>query len=170
MHLLKLVQIYNEYYPYMWLLVCKMNLHLTFLLDMKTALNSILHFEFFPLWDWMHSPQYYWLCYLMQPENPAELGGKIYEMMGRALHGKQSMPGNVQQPASAIPQTLEAELVEPVEAGNQKWGAQRFLFFFFWGGGVFYIILFLYNLSNGFWCFIKCLEMLVVLDNRCSKT
>ncbi|KAH7533466.1 heat shock protein 90-6, mitochondrial [Ziziphus jujuba] len=52
------------------------------------------------------------------PENPAELGGKIYEMMGRAIQAKQSMPGNFQQPPT--PQTLEAEVVEPVEAGSQK--------------------------------------------------
>jgi heat shock protein beta len=28
----------------------------------------------------------------MQPENPAQLGGKIYEMMGMALSGKWSTP------------------------------------------------------------------------------
>ncbi|KAG6570938.1 Heat shock protein 90-6, mitochondrial, partial [Cucurbita argyrosperma subsp. sororia] len=45
------------------------------------------------------------------PENPAQLGGKIYEMMGMALSGKWSAPQS---------QPLEAEIVEPVEAGSQK--------------------------------------------------
>lgn len=51
----------------------------------------------------------------VQPENPAQLGGKIYEMMGMALSGKWYVP----QPQSQS-QPLEAEVVEPVEAGNQK--------------------------------------------------
>lgn len=76
----------------------------------------------------------------MQPENPAQLGGKIYEMMGLALSGKWSTPvAEVQQPGRQHhnPETLEAEVqhpgtphhntkileaevVEPVEAGTQK--------------------------------------------------
>ncbi|XP_010547210.1 PREDICTED: heat shock protein 90-6, mitochondrial-like isoform X2 [Tarenaya hassleriana] len=56
------------------------------------------------------------------PENPAELGGKIYEMMGMALSGKWSSPEFQQQrmtqPHDAEP--VEAEVVEPVEAGGQK--------------------------------------------------
>lgn len=48
---------------------------------------------------------------LVQPENPAQLGGKIYEMMGMALSGKWS---------GAQSQPLEAEVVEPVEADSQK--------------------------------------------------
>lgn len=56
----------------------------------------------------------------MQPENPAQLGGKIYEMMGMALSGKWSAAGEFQD-HGAQPQTLEAEVVEPVEAGSQKW-------------------------------------------------
>ncbi|KAF9669619.1 hypothetical protein SADUNF_Sadunf14G0126200 [Salix dunnii] len=57
------------------------------------------------------------------PENPAQLGGKIYEMMGIALSGKWSTPPEVQHPVSSrpkIPETLEAELIEPVEADGQK--------------------------------------------------
>ncbi|KAI4308494.1 hypothetical protein L6164_031564 [Bauhinia variegata] len=56
------------------------------------------------------------------PENPAQLGGKIYEMMGMALSGKWSTPGEVQFPGSkpSVPETVEAEVVEPAEAGNQK--------------------------------------------------
>lgn len=58
------------------------------------------------------------------PENPAQLGGKIYEMMGMALSGKWSSPTpEVHHRAAAQPQTpetLEAEVVEPVEAGGQK--------------------------------------------------
>lgn len=49
------------------------------------------------------------------PDNPAQLGGKIYEMMSMALSGKWSAPTEV-----PIPETLEAEVVEPVEAGSQK--------------------------------------------------
>ncbi|XP_020234319.1 heat shock protein 90-6, mitochondrial [Cajanus cajan] len=56
------------------------------------------------------------------PDNPAQLGGKIYEMMGMALTGKWSTPGQFQstetQPHS--PETVEAEVVEPTEAGSQK--------------------------------------------------
>lgn len=58
----------------------------------------------------------------MQPENPAQLGGKIYEMMGMALSNKFGAPVDAQQPV-AQPQnleTVEAEIVEPVEAGGQK--------------------------------------------------
>ncbi|KAK7320274.1 hypothetical protein VNO77_29604 [Canavalia gladiata] len=57
------------------------------------------------------------------PDNPAQLGGKIYEMMGLALTGKWSSPGQFQssvtQPPHA-PETVEAEVVEPTEAGTQK--------------------------------------------------
>ncbi|KAJ9176799.1 hypothetical protein P3X46_012076 [Hevea brasiliensis] len=51
------------------------------------------------------------------PENPAQLGGKIYEMMGIAISGKWSTPAS---PQPHIPETLEAEVVEPVEAGSHK--------------------------------------------------
>ncbi|CAN6707986.1 unnamed protein product [Malus baccata var. baccata] len=74
------------------------------------------------------------------PDNPAELGGKIYKMMSLALSGKWSTPAaeiqqpepqqhnpeileaEVQQPGPQHnhPETLEAEVVEPVEAGSQK--------------------------------------------------
>lgn len=53
----------------------------------------------------------------MQPENPAQLGGKIYEMMRIAISGKWSTPASRQ---AHIPETLEAEVVEPVEAGSHK--------------------------------------------------
>ncbi|KAM1492286.1 hypothetical protein ACFX15_023619 [Malus domestica] len=69
------------------------------------------------------------------PDNPAELGGKIYKMMSLALSGKWSTPAaEIQQPEPQQhnpeileaevrynhPETLEAEVVEPVEAGSQK--------------------------------------------------
>ncbi|XP_050247826.1 heat shock protein 90-6, mitochondrial isoform X2 [Quercus robur] len=56
------------------------------------------------------------------PENPAQLGGKIYEMMDIALSGKWSTPIEVQHPGaiSNNTETVEAEVVEPVEAGSQK--------------------------------------------------
>lgn len=59
----------------------------------------------------------------MQPESPAQLGGKIYEMMGMALSGRwgSAAPvdaGGFQQ--QVISQTPEAEVIEPVEAGSQK--------------------------------------------------
>ncbi|XP_044503806.1 heat shock protein 90-6, mitochondrial-like [Mangifera indica] len=57
------------------------------------------------------------------PENPAQLGGKIYEMLGVALSGKWSVStSEVQQSATQpqTPETLEAEVVEPVEVGGQK--------------------------------------------------
>ncbi|KAG2272484.1 hypothetical protein Bca52824_067039 [Brassica carinata] len=58
------------------------------------------------------------------PENPAELGGKIYEMMGIALSGKWSSP-EVQQPQQHMAHShnaelLEAEVVEPVEVDGKK--------------------------------------------------
>lgn len=57
------------------------------------------------------------------PENPAQLGGKIYEMMNMALAGKYGTVGGYQQQVnqqSYIPETVEAEVVEPAEAGGQK--------------------------------------------------
>jgi heat shock protein beta len=59
----------------------------------------------------------------MQPENPAQLGGKIYEMMGMALSGKWLTPVeayNNPGASSNDPETIEAEVVEPVEAGSKK--------------------------------------------------
>ncbi|KFK38234.1 hypothetical protein AALP_AA3G086500 [Arabis alpina] len=60
------------------------------------------------------------------PENPAELGGKIYEMMGMALSGKWSSSTDFQSQQqhnmangfNAEP--LEAEVVEPVQVDGQK--------------------------------------------------
>ncbi|XP_030460376.1 heat shock protein 90-6, mitochondrial [Syzygium oleosum] len=56
------------------------------------------------------------------PDNPAQLGWKIYEMMGMALSGKWLPAAEVQSASvrSQTPGTLEAEIVEPVEAGSQK--------------------------------------------------
>ncbi|KAJ1410879.1 Ribosomal protein S5 domain 2-type fold [Sesbania bispinosa] len=56
------------------------------------------------------------------PDNPAQLGGKIYEMMGMALTGKWSAPGQFQSTVTQphAPETVEAEVVEPTEAGDQK--------------------------------------------------
>lgn len=63
----------------------------------------------------------------MQPESPAQLGGKIYEMMNMALLGKwgnSSAADGFQQhhvnPTGSVPETVEAEVVEPAEAGGQK--------------------------------------------------
>ncbi|KAG2621115.1 heat shock protein 90-6, mitochondrial-like [Panicum virgatum] len=64
------------------------------------------------------------------PDNPAELSGKIYEMMSSAIASKWSTQSQV-QPASPSPQydapvvepeSIEAEVVEPepVESGKQK--------------------------------------------------
>nr|WOK44135.1 heat shock protein 90-10 [Nicotiana benthamiana] len=58
------------------------------------------------------------------PDNPAQLGGKIYEMMNLALASKWGTVGGYQQQQvnqqSYIPETIEAEVVEPAEAGGQK--------------------------------------------------
>ncbi|KAF4396434.1 hypothetical protein G4B88_019234 [Cannabis sativa] len=56
------------------------------------------------------------------PDNPAQLGGKIYEMMGMALSGKWSTAANVQHPIvnQSKTETLEAEVVEPVNAGGDQ--------------------------------------------------
>lgn len=61
------------------------------------------------------------LLYL-QPDNPAQLGWKIYEMMDMALSGKWLPAAEFQSASvrSQTPGTLEAEIVEPVEAGSQK--------------------------------------------------
>ena len=64
---------------------------------------------------------------LLQPDNPSELGGKIYEMMGSALAGKwrsaapevQHVPPS-QSAGPQNPEAFEAEVVQPVEAGGQK--------------------------------------------------
>lgn len=69
------------------------------------------------------SDQY--LC-LLQPENPTDLGGKIYEMMGMALAGKWTAPGTTGQRAtdpqpgvSGDQEAVEAEVVGPSEAGQK---------------------------------------------------
>ncbi|KAI5432659.1 heat shock protein 90-6, mitochondrial [Lathyrus oleraceus] len=57
------------------------------------------------------------------PDNPAQLGGKIYEMMGMALNGKWSSPPSQFESTQTQPhvlETVEAEVVEPTEAGSQK--------------------------------------------------
>eukprot|EP00262_Sarcandra_glabra_P011623 TRINITY_DN282_c0_g1_i3.p1 TRINITY_DN282_c0_g1~~TRINITY_DN282_c0_g1_i3.p1 ORF type:complete len:805 (+),score=155.56 TRINITY_DN282_c0_g1_i3:105-2519(+) len=57
------------------------------------------------------------------PENPSDLGGKIYEMMGMALSGKWTNSASevIGQPGgSRNPEAVEAEVVEPIEAGTQK--------------------------------------------------
>ncbi|XLR53526.1 hypothetical protein HN51_021782 [Arachis hypogaea] len=57
------------------------------------------------------------------PDNPAQLGGKIYEMMGMALTGKWSASSGQSHPAGIqphVPETVEAEVVDPAEASSQK--------------------------------------------------
>ncbi|OAY83150.1 Heat shock protein 90-6, mitochondrial [Ananas comosus] len=61
------------------------------------------------------------------PDNPKELSGKIYEMMGTAFSGKWApAAAEVYQPQPSQPvepqyaNAFEAEVVEPVEAGRQK--------------------------------------------------
>ncbi|KAK9110156.1 hypothetical protein Sjap_018216 [Stephania japonica] len=62
------------------------------------------------------------------PENPAELGGKIYEMMGVALSSKWTAPSfevqgnnsNTEWSGSSSKDAIEAEVIEPVQAGTQK--------------------------------------------------
>jgi len=58
----------------------------------------------------------------VQPENPAQFGGKIYEMMGTALSNKFGAPVKAQQQVAQRqgPGTFEAEIVEPAEAGGEK--------------------------------------------------
>jgi heat shock protein beta len=59
----------------------------------------------------------------MQLENLAQLGGKIYEMMGMALSGKWSTPVEAyNNPGASFnsTETIEAEVVEPVEASSKK--------------------------------------------------
>ncbi|RWR73862.1 heat shock protein 90-6, mitochondrial isoform X3 [Cinnamomum micranthum f. kanehirae] len=60
------------------------------------------------------------------PENPTDLGGKIYEMMGMALAGKWTAPGTTGQRAtdpqpgvSGDQEAVEAEVVGPSEAGQK---------------------------------------------------
>jgi heat shock protein 90kDa beta len=64
---------------------------------------------------------------MLQPDNPTDLSGKIYDMMSKAMAGKwasQPQPAQPSQqpaaPSSSQPEPLEAEVVEPVEAGQQK--------------------------------------------------
>ncbi|XLR15267.1 hypothetical protein HN51_036207 [Arachis hypogaea] len=57
------------------------------------------------------------------PDNPAHLGGKIYEMLGMALTGKWSTYSGQSHPAGTqphVPETVEAEVVDPAEASSQK--------------------------------------------------
>ncbi|XP_058217219.1 heat shock protein 90-6, mitochondrial [Rhododendron vialii] len=57
------------------------------------------------------------------PDNPAQLGGKIYEMMGMAISDKWATPAAEYHQSFVKPnnaEAIEAEVVEPVEAGGQK--------------------------------------------------
>ncbi|CAL5391040.1 unnamed protein product [Camellia sinensis] len=54
----------------------------------------------------------------VRPENPSQLGGKIYEMMGTALSAKWATQQQFSQQHNAEP--LEAEIVESVETSGQK--------------------------------------------------
>ncbi|GFP84880.1 heat shock protein 83 [Phtheirospermum japonicum] len=58
------------------------------------------------------------------PESPAQLGGKIYEMMNMALLGKwggAASGDEFQQQQVHVPETIEAEVVEPTQqAGGQS--------------------------------------------------
>ncbi|KAI3457728.1 hypothetical protein Pfo_014391 [Paulownia fortunei] len=56
------------------------------------------------------------------PESPAQLGGKNYEMMKIALLGKWGMSADgFQQHVNPTLETVEAEVVEPAEAGGRKY-------------------------------------------------
>ncbi|MCI33968.1 heat-shock protein, partial [Trifolium medium] len=54
----------------------------------------------------------------MLHDNPVQIGGKIYEMVGMALGVKWSSPSQFEstQTQPHIPETIEAEVVEPTEA------------------------------------------------------
>ncbi|KAG5545764.1 hypothetical protein RHGRI_018052 [Rhododendron griersonianum] len=57
------------------------------------------------------------------PDNPAQLGGKIYEMMGMAISDKWATPAAEYHQSFVKPnnsEPMEGEIVEPVEAGGQK--------------------------------------------------
>lgn len=59
------------------------------------------------------------------PESPAELGGKIYEMMNMALLDKWGSSPSAdesqqQENGTSVPETVEAEVIEPAEASGQK--------------------------------------------------
>jgi heat shock protein beta len=70
------------------------------------------------------------ICMMLQPDNPAALSGKIYEMMSSAIagkwssqsHGEPSFPQHAAAAPHVEPDTVEAEVVEPepVESGQQK--------------------------------------------------
>jgi heat shock protein beta len=58
----------------------------------------------------------------IQPDNPAEVGGKIYNMMDVALAGRWRAPSSeaanvdAPQPSIEVVEPAEAEIVEPAEA------------------------------------------------------
>ncbi|KAF7141568.1 hypothetical protein RHSIM_Rhsim06G0174600 [Rhododendron simsii] len=57
------------------------------------------------------------------PDNPAQLGGKIYEMMGMAISDKWATPAAEYHQSfvkANNSEPMEAEVVEPIEAGDQK--------------------------------------------------
>lgn len=56
---------------------------------------------------------------MMQPESPAQLGGKIYDMMKTALLSKWGSSADAFQQQVSTPETVEAEVVDPAEAGGQ---------------------------------------------------
>ncbi|KAJ6816514.1 heat shock protein 90-6, mitochondrial-like [Iris pallida] len=56
------------------------------------------------------------------PEDPSQLSGKIYEMMGTALSGKWAVPVSEAkyEPVGQTTEPCEAEVVEPAKAESQK--------------------------------------------------
>ncbi|KAJ6831865.1 heat shock protein 90-6, mitochondrial-like [Iris pallida] len=56
------------------------------------------------------------------PEDPSQLSGKIYEMMGMALSGKWAAPVSEakHEPVGQISEPYEAEVVEPAKAESQN--------------------------------------------------
>ncbi|CAI9772595.1 unnamed protein product [Fraxinus pennsylvanica] len=54
------------------------------------------------------------------PESPAQLGGKIYEMMGMALSGRWGISAQQVNSPLHVPETIEAEVVKPAEAGSSQ--------------------------------------------------
>lgn len=72
------------------------------------------------------------LCPIKQPDSPAELGNKIYEMMAMALGGRwgrleeegeeatESSEDSSTESSAAEPAVAEAEVVEPSEVRTES--------------------------------------------------
>lgn len=90
--------------------------------------TNLAFYTLFFFFSWLHiqlliSPQ------IMQPDSPAELGNKIYEMMAMALGGRwgrsegdeaETVEENATESEISAGEASEAQVIEPSEVRNES--------------------------------------------------